>query len=398
VKVALSATDNLSGVKSTFYQLDGGSVVTYSAPFSVSALGSHTVKYWSVDVAGNTGSPAAVSFKVAAQVSQTINFPAITATEYAASTLNVSATASSALPVSFTSLTPSICTVSAAEASLLTEGTCTIQATQAGNAEYLAATAVSRSFTVHLASQTISFPGVTTEEYAASTLALSAKASSGLVVKLTSLTPSVCTVSGSTASLLISGTCTIQASQTGNNVYGPATDVNQSFTVHKANQSITFAAIGTETAGSTVSLSANASSGLPVTLTSLTPSVCSVSGSTASLLLAGICTIQASQAGNAVYAAASDVHQGFSVNRKSQTITFPAIAAQVVGTPLSLKATASSGLAVAFTSTTTSICTVSGTTASMLAAGTCTIEAMQAGNGEFSAATPITLSFTVAAK
>jgi hypothetical protein len=34
----------------------------------------------------------------------------------------------------------------------------------------------------------------------------------------------------------------------------------------------------------------------------------------------------------------------------------------------------------------------------MLAAGTCTIEAMQAGNGEFSAATPITLSFTVAAK
>ena len=398
VKVALSATDNLSGVKSTFYQLDGGSLVTYSAPFSVSALGSHTVKYWSVDVAGNAGSAVAVSFKVAAQVSQTINFPAITASEYAASTLNVSATASSALPVSFTSLTPSICTVSAAEASLLTEGTCTIQATQAGNAEYLAATAVSRSFTVHLASQTISFPGVTTEEYAASTLALSAKASSGLAVKLTSLTPSVCTVSGSTASLLISGTCTIQASQTGNNVYGPATDVNQSFTVHKANQSITFAAIGTETAGSTVSLSANASSGLPVTLTSLTPSVCSVSGSTASLLLAGICTIQASQAGNAVYAAASDVHQGFSVNRKSQTITFPAIAAQVVGTPLSLKATASSGLAVAFTSTTTSICTVSGTTASMLAAGTCTIEAMQAGNGEFSAATPITLSFTVAAK
>lgn len=398
VQVALTATDSLSGVKSVFYQLDGGPVVAYTVPFNVSALGSHSVKYWSTDVAGNTGAASALKFQIAARVSQTINFPAITANEYAASSLSLSATASSGLPVTFVSLTPSVCAVAAGKASLLIEGTCTVEATQAGNAEYLAAAAVSRSFTVHLATQTINFPAITSVEYAASKLALSAKSTSALAVAFTSLTPSVCTVSGSTASLLLSGTCTIQASQAGNDVYAPAAVVKQNVTVHPALQTITFAPISAKTADTSIALSASASSGLPVTLMSLTPTVCSVSGSTAKLLLAGTCTVQASQSGNAVYAAASYVHQSFSVNHATQTITFPAIATQTVGTPLALHATASSGLTVAFTSATTSVCTVSGTTASMLAAGTCTINANQAGNGEFSAATSVKQSFAVLAK
>jgi hypothetical protein len=198
--------------------------------------------------------------------------------------------------------------------------------------------------------------------------------------------------------LLIAGTCEIQASQAGNTVYGAAADVDRSFTVNHESQTITFSSIAAQVAGGSVSLTAKASSGLAVTLTSLTPTVCKVSGTTASLLIAGTCEIQASQAGNTVYGAAVDVNQSFAINHKSQTITFSAIAAQVVGTPLSLKATASSALAVSFTSTTTSVCTVSGTTASMLKAGTCTIEATQVGNSEYAAATAVKQSFTVAAK
>ncbi|MGA2050493.1 MAG: protease pro-enzyme activation domain-containing protein [Terracidiphilus sp.] len=65
VGVTLSATDNLSGVAHTYYSLDGGATTTYSgSAFTVSALGSHTVKYWSVDVAGNTETPTTVSFSI----------------------------------------------------------------------------------------------------------------------------------------------------------------------------------------------------------------------------------------------------------------------------------------------------------------------------------------------
>ena len=55
-------------------------------------------------------------------------------------------------------------------------------------------------------------------------------------------------------------------------------------------------------------------------------------------------------------------------------------------------ATASSGLTVTYSSTTTSICTVSGTTVTMVSAGTCTIAANQAGNASYNAATQVTQS------
>jgi len=83
------------------------------------------------------------------------------------------------------------------------------------------------------------------------------------------------------------------------------------------------------------------------------------------------------------------------VTPEAQTITFANPGTQTVGTPLTLSATATSGLTVSFTSTTTSVCTVSGTQATFVAAGTCTIDANQAGNSTYAAATMVPQSFTV---
>ena len=69
VKVTLSATDNYSGVQSTHYSLDGGATTTYSAPFNVAARGNHTVKFYSVDRAGNTEATKSVSFSITSQTS-----------------------------------------------------------------------------------------------------------------------------------------------------------------------------------------------------------------------------------------------------------------------------------------------------------------------------------------
>jgi sugar lactone lactonase YvrE len=80
-----------------------------------------------------------------------------------------------------------------------------------------------------------------------------------------------------------------------------------------ASQSITFAAIAAQASGTSLALQAGASSRLPVTFASATPSVCTVSGSTAALLTGGICKLTASQVGNALYAPATPVSQSFTV-------------------------------------------------------------------------------------
>jgi hypothetical protein len=57
-----------------------------------------------------------------------------------------------------------------------------------------------------------------------------------------------------------------------------------------------------------------ASSGLAVTFNSLTPGVCTLSGSTVTIVHSGRCTIEATQAGTANYSAAPPVDRSFSIN------------------------------------------------------------------------------------
>ena len=79
-----------------------------------------------------------------------------------------------------------------------------------------------------------------------------------------------------------------------------------------------------------------------------------------------------------------------------QTITFPPIkATEDAQSKLALSATASSGLAVSFASTTPEVCAVSGNTASLLFPGKCTIQAWQAGNDSFVSALPVQRTFPV---
>ena len=79
----------------------------------------------------------------------------------------------------------------------------------------------------------------------------------------------------------------------------------------------------------------------------------------------------------------------------TQTITFDNPGPRIFGSALGLTGTGSSGLAISYFSTTTGVCTVSGTTATLVTTGTCSLTALQPGNAFYSAATPVTQSFTV---
>ncbi len=80
-----------------------------------------------------------------------------------------------------------------------------------------------------------------------------------------------------------------------------------------------------------------------------------------------------------------------------QTITFPAIAAQVFGNaPFTVSATSSSGLAVTI-AVQSGPATISGNTVTLTGAGKVVLAATQAGNANYSAAPPVTQSFVVSA-
>lgn len=252
--------------------------------------------------------------------SQTITFGSLPDEPLGTPAFTVSATATSGLAVTFNSQTSGICSVSGTYGATITLnaiGMCTIQATQPGDATYSAATPVSQSFEVTagtLLSQTITFGPLANQVINASPLTLTGSSSSGLPVSFASRSMSFCTVSGSTVTLVAAGSCTVEATQGGNSVYAAAPPVDQSFQITLATQTISFGPLSNQplTAGSVV-LNATASSGLPVSFASLTQVICTVSGKTVTLASAGLCTVEASQAGNAGYAAAPPIDQSFQV-------------------------------------------------------------------------------------
>jgi uncharacterized protein (TIGR03437 family) len=277
-------------------------------------------------------------------------------------------------------------------------GTCAITASQPGNSVY-APVSATQNFTVMQEAQQIQFSSLPNVSLGAAPFVLTATASSRLPVSFSSSTTAVCTVSGSTVTIVGIGTCIITASQAGNSVYA-AVSVTQSFTVApQSAQQILFSSLPNVSFGATpFILTAAASSGLPVSFSSSTSQVCQISGSTVSVVTivgAGTCTITSSQAGNSVYSPVSAT-QSFTVLPGSQQILFPSLPNVSLGAaPFVPTATASSGLPVSFSSSAAAVCTVSGNTVTIVGAGTCSITASQAGNANFSAATPVTQSFTV---
>lgn len=147
---------------------------------------------------------------------------------------------------------------------------------------------------------------------AGGTASVSAVTNSGSGVSFTSLTTSVCTVTGSTVSGVANGICTVEANASAGSNHAAAKPVTQSFTVGTS-QTITFGAAPTLVVNGSAALSATASSGLPVSFSSLTSPICTVSGSVANGIASGTCTIAANQAGDATFSTAPQVTQSFSV-------------------------------------------------------------------------------------
>ena len=200
-------------------------------------------------------------------------------------------------------------------------------------------------------------------------------------------------VEGNTLTFTGAGTVVVTASQSGGGNYAAAEDVTRTFEVALASQEITFGAIADQRVTDTVTLDATASSGLEVGYTVSGPAT--LTGTSLSFTGAGTVTVTAHQAGNALWAAASDVVQEFEVSLLGQSIDFPEIAAQVATNTVTLTATATSGLEVTF-AVASGPAVVEGNTLTFTGAGTVVVTASQSGGGNYAAAADVTRTFAVA--
>jgi hypothetical protein len=260
------------------------------------------------------------------------------------------------------------------------------------------------TLTVVPAPQSINFvrPGATS--FGAASFALAAAASSALPVSFNSLTALVCTVSGSSVTILGAGTCTVKAAQGGNANYAPAAEVLQSFLVARANQApVSLSAPASASYGSPglFARAANGSGTGAYLYSAGSSTACSINPSTGLVAItsgSGSCSLSATRAGDANYNdSAPSAAAALSVAKASQTISFPAPGGKGASDPpFALSAASSSGLPAAFTIV-SGPATLAGTTVTITGVGTIVVRASQGGNGNYNAAQPVDASIVVAA-
>jgi hypothetical protein len=337
--------------------------------------------------------------------------------------LSPDAIASSGLPVTYTVLSPGVCSVSGTTITMISAGECKIEASQSGDSTYYPAEPVTQSILQISALG----PGVRTNPGLVFDPQDSEVFVPGGVFALTppatttqtfvdpqpeivygSATPDVCSIPlrGSVnVTMLDVGTCSITTTSIPNEFYEEGGPLTASIEILPRPQSITFAAQAAQPfiLNGTFELSplASASSGLAIDYTSESADICSVIGTTVTMRAVGACLVAAAQAGDRTWKPALSVSQMIDVQpslKQAQVIDFPVqnpifqdgtSGATYAISPL---AVASSGLPVSYRVLSPGVCSLSGTTLTVDGLGACQIEASQAGDDDYLPAVPVTQS------
>ncbi|MBP9848352.1 MAG: putative Ig domain-containing protein [Flavobacterium sp.] len=256
---------------------------------------------------------------------QTISFVSIPSKTYGDSDFILNATASSSLPITYTSSNPSVATVTGNMVTVVGVGATNIVASQSGDDNYNTATAVTQELVVNKANQTITFGTLIDKLDSDADFQLFATTSSGLPITYTSSNESVVLISGNTASIVGSGTVIITASQGGNENYNAAIAVTQNQVIINTaleSQEITFNALPAVTYGDVAfELEATVDSGLSISYTSSDETIASVTGNVVTIHKPGTVTITASQVGGDGYNPAASVQQELIINKKNLTVS-----------------------------------------------------------------------------
>ncbi len=243
-------------------------------------------------------------------------------------------------------------------------------------------TFVTDLFEITPAVQLITFNTLDDVTYGDADFNLSATSDASLMVSYTSSNPSVATVLGNIVTIVGVGSTTIIASQSGNNNYFAASPVNQILTVNPKAIAVTTNAGQSKVYGDAdPTLAYSITSGSLVGSDVLNGSLSRTAGEDV-----GLYPINQGSLANSNYDI-TFIGVSFEITKADQTITFNSLSDVIYGaSSFELRATSTSGLSVSYTSSDTSVATVSGNTVMIVGVGSTTITASQLGNSNYNAA------------
>ncbi|MFY0624932.1 MAG: T9SS type A sorting domain-containing protein [Reichenbachiella sp.] len=367
----------------------------------VTGLQQETVYYYRVAAVNESGPSEysnVITVSTSGKLAQSITFGELPSKVYGDDDFNLSASASSGLPVQFTIENESVATLSNGVITIQGAGFTNITASQIGDDDYLPASEVIQVLTIAKAEQMISIAEISDKLTTDPAFDIEAEIDTNLALSYSISGPAM--LEGTTITLDgNSGVVTITVSQVGNENYNEAEE-EVSFNVddpQKLDQTISFESLESRTYGDDAfGLTANATSGLEVTFISSDETVATISGNVVTIVGAGQTTITARQDGNDDFNAATDVLQNLIIEKADQTISFSVLDDKSLNDEdFVLDGESNSGLEITFTSSDENIVSIVGSTASIVSEGEVTITASQSGNENYNAALEVSHTFEV---
>ena len=344
------------------------------------------------------------------QASQTITFVAPSGVKFGDADIVLGATASSSLTVGYASSTTGVCTiVSGNLLHVVAAGSCSVTASQAGNTNYAAATPVTQTFAIAAKPVVVTPSSGQSKTYGTADPALTFTNDGGLAVG--DFTGALGRTAGENVGAYAINIGSLSA---GTNYSLSLSATPVTFAITRATPTfsnlsaphVTYGATAATITGALKAGSIPATGSVSITVAGTggslsASSVLDASGNFAATVnpsglpanAAGY-AITLSYAQTSNFEAASDNSLSLVVDKAGQTISFGALGAKTFGdADFSVSATATSGLAVSFAAT--GDCTVGGSTVHLTGAGSCTITASQAGDGNYDAATSVPQTFSI---
>ncbi|MFZ4521261.1 MAG: beta strand repeat-containing protein, partial [Bacteroidales bacterium] len=383
-----------------FASAGGTLAINYQVPVA-STLPGITIAGQTADYAGTTraATPTMGAYEKGL-FSQVVTFTAMTAKTYGAADFTPTVTASSGLTsFTYTSSNTAVATVNSSTGliHIVGAGIANITATQAGNATWASASATS-SLTVNPKALTLATAAAQNKSYDGTNAAVLTGTLTGVInsddvtVAKTGTFASINVGTG----IAVTSTSTLGGTKAGNYSLTQPTGLTANITTGV--QTITFGALASKTYGDApfVVSATGGASGNPVTFTSSDPTVASCSGTngaTVTIYKAGSCSIYADQAGNSLYAAATQVAQTLTISKANQVITLSPLPVGSLPlntfTTIQVTATSNSGLTVAISLGAGSAATLNGSNQleNIGLTGTVVINLSAEGNDNYNAAT-----------